>query len=651
MALRDRMVSRLFPLVVVVASAAGRPLLAQGTVRELIPPPGVSTIVTLPQNWTDDEARWFYSVAQGSKLIPYAWFLQLEQPDADMPFRAPAHLQALGYLPRAQDADLNPDGLPIGFVKDSAHLGLTCAACHTGLIRVGDKAWLIDGAPTAGDFERLQRRLVQALTQTRDDAARFQRFATRLDIGPSGEAMLRQQLNDVISLRTGYNQRNLPRSAALTFGPGRVDAFGAIMNEVAVTFAKVTGNDAPANAPVSYPCLWDTPQHDRVQWNGAAPNTTSFLLRPLVGTSEVGALGRNVGEVLGVFGTLDASSAGLTGLKGYPASANRKNLIAIEDSLHKLWSPQWPAALGAINQDDWTQGQVLFKKHCARCHDDTFDRTSATRVVVAKMDAVGTDPQMAANFATRTAKTGVVQDRWIILPGLRRFQAESSVSDLLTHMVQRAILGPDPGSATPTLLALTAPKFTIHAELRLDDQRRLVGEFTHLDMLGDKVKQLRSREALTLKQAGTLLMQDISAIERPGSFRDLAGRETPFHLGERPGTTVQPFPGGTQVSFAQPVAVAYAYKARPLNGVWATAPYLHNGSVPTLDELLKRPAQRVAKFKLGTREFDPVNVGFKNEGDFEFDTTQPGNSNAGHDYDRPFSDDERRQLIAYIKSL
>jgi hypothetical protein len=55
------------------------------------------------------------------------------------------------------------------------------------------------------------------------------------------------------------------------------------------------------------------------------------------------------------------------------------------------------------------------------------------------------------------------------------------------------------------------------------------------------------------------------------------------------------------------------YKFRPLTGIWATAPYLHNGSVPTLYDLLLPPSDRPTSFYVGTREFDPVKVGFKTE--------------------------------------
>ncbi len=100
------------------------------------------------------------------------------------------------------------------------------------------------------------------------------------------------------------------------------------------------------------------------------------------------------------------------------------------------------------------------------------------------------------------------------------------------------------------------------------------------------------------------------------------------------------------------------YKARPLNGIWATAPYLHNGSVPNLWELLKpvnhpgANTRRTKTFFVGNREFDKTNVGFESDsGPFKFDTALPGNSNAGDEYGTTLSDTEKRQLIEYLKSL
>jgi hypothetical protein len=106
-----------------------------------------------------------------------------------------------------------------------------------------------------------------------------------------------------------------------------------------------------------------------------------------------------------------------------------------------------------------------------------------------------------------------------------------------------------------------------------------------------------------------------------------------------------------------------AYKVRPLNGIWATPPYLHNGSVPTIDALLSPVSERPTKFYLGNREYDPVKLGYHTEelaNGFEFDTSRPGNSNRGHEFNdgggdgvigQKLSPEERKALIEFIKTL
>ena len=95
------------------------------------------------------------------------------------------------------------------------------------------------------------------------------------------------------------------------------------------------------------------------------------------------------------------------------------------------------------------------------------------------------------------------------------------------------------------------------------------------------------------------------------------------------------------------------YAPRPLTAIWSTPPYLHNGSVPTLDDLLKPAAQRPKSFPLGHQEYDPVKLGYTTDvamPAFVFDTTQPGNSNAGHAYGVDLKDDDRRALLEYLKT-
>ena len=111
------------------------------------------------------------------------------------------------------------------------------------------------------------------------------------------------------------------------------------------------------------------------------------------------------------------------------------------------------------------------------------------------------------------------------------------------------------------------------------------------------------------------------------------------------------------------IQALFAYKVRPLNGVWATPPYLHNGSVPNIYALLSPVSERPAKFYLGNREYDPVNVGYRTDkldGGFEFDTSLRGNRNTGHEFANEkkegvigplLAPEERRALVEYIKTL
>jgi mono/diheme cytochrome c family protein len=99
------------------------------------------------------------------------------------------------------------------------------------------------------------------------------------------------------------------------------------------------------------------------------------------------------------------------------------------------------------------------------------------------------------------------------------------------------------------------------------------------------------------------------------------------------------------------------YMAQALDGLWARAPYLHNGSVPTLDDLLKPVEQRPKTFRVGYDVYDRDRVGFVSDGpDAEaagrlFDTKLPGNANAGHLYGTGLSDTDRRALLEYLKTL
>jgi hypothetical protein len=100
------------------------------------------------------------------------------------------------------------------------------------------------------------------------------------------------------------------------------------------------------------------------------------------------------------------------------------------------------------------------------------------------------------------------------------------------------------------------------------------------------------------------------------------------------------------------------YANMPLDGIWLRAPYLHNGSVPTLKDLLEVPENRQKEFYRGYDVFDGEKVGFvsdvaEEDGKqyFKYDTTLPGNSNSGHLYGTELSPEEKDALVEYMKKL
>ena len=117
----------------------------------------------------------------------------------------------------------------------------------------------------------------------------------------------------------------------------------------------------------------------------------------------------------------------------------------------------------------------------------------------------------------------------------------------------------------------------------------------------------------------------------------------------------------------KPVKQTVGYQAPPLDGIWATAPYFHNSSVPTLDGVLNsrvRPKVFTRSFRTGAEDYDPIRVGWKVrevtapaetlpgiERRKVYDTTRPGRKNTGHTYGDDLSDAERVAVIEYLKTL
>jgi hypothetical protein len=567
---------------------------------------GPMPVVNLDQGWDEKTQQAFWFTSQGSQIVPYAWFLALEQAASTDLLRSDASTLGFGYIPaKPGPGGWNPDGLPVGFVKavnqrdQSQWMGVTCAACHTRQINIGGVGLRIDGGPALGDLDGLIVALDAAMSATLTDAAKFGRFAERvLGASPPPEkaAALRAELTKVRDESVARYTLFKPTRPS---GHGRVDAFGAIFNQMLVAALAQPSNLVPPDAPVSYPFLWDTPQHDKVQWNGSAPN----------GPFRIGELARNTGEVIGVFGGLKLDACDRDGCK-YPNHIQIANLGKLESWVRELWSPKWdPKYLGPIDQTLAGQGKAHYDAYCVKCHV-ILNRTSPTRTITAVMEDVGTDPAMATASATRMAQTGPLDGTIKSIIPLRRFGATDAGGQILIN----GVVGVLKDDFAATLEALYDEyKEQSDAEPKLAAQRARG--------LGSKP----SPEAL--RAAMDKLVADRQAL-------------------------VEQQLGAATVLARGPTRYA-TYKARPLNGIWATAPYLHNGSVPNLAELLKTPDSRVTTFFVGSWDFDAVNVGMEStKGPFRFDTTLPGNSNAGHTAGtKELTADQKRALLEYLKTL
>jgi hypothetical protein len=532
----------------------------------------------LNQNWTGEERNLFYFTPQGSQLLPYAWFLALEQAENKELFISRKNIERFGYLADDQAyTPNNPDGLPIGFAKEpldngETWVGMTCAACHTGEVRYRGHTLRIDGAPTKGDFTTFEKSLIKALQLTLKQSKKFDRFAKKVLITPSetNKSVLWAQVSEQLDWLTQYDTRSTPTNA---YGYGRVDAFGIIMNEVFGRDLQQPNNVRVPDAPVSYPFLWSSPRMDWVQWNGSANNP----------------FGRNVGEVLGVFGHVNLTGP-LSELG--KSTARPRELFELEKLIGSLASPKWPVlAMGPIDSDKVARGRALYTESrggepsCESCHslpdaNGLYPMTTAAenrfgvsfiKTEMIGLADIGTDPAMAMNFATRKVSTGGLAP---LLPAPFTGSTQVPAPALLSILV---------GMASSNAIASAQPPFS---------------QVETAELIGYRLKTVGLP---------------------PYTPRNLL-----------------------------------AYRARPLDGIWATSPYLHNGSVPNLYQLLLPASERQKTFYLGNNDFDPETVGYRSKlgkHAFLFDTTLPGNLNTGHEYGTNLADHERWDLIEFLKSL
>jgi mono/diheme cytochrome c family protein len=623
--------------------------------------PTIDDYVYVDQGWgaaRDAPLRQqYYYTPQGTSLkqLRYDWLVHLEMPWGRSRFADPEHLRSYGLIVDPEPTAANPDQLPVGFARrfdpelGEAVLDLTCAACHTGQLvfdRGGKRTALrIDGGPASHAFTTTKLghfvpTLTASLASTWLNPLKFRRFGRKV-LGEAGYARgkdrLHDDLGDVLGalLKQGWveGRKNL---YPVEEGFGRTDALARIGNTV---FAdELDGaNDSTGDAPVSYPFLWNIWKFDWVQYNAS-------VSQPMA---------RNMGEAFGVgarLHLLDRYGRPLPPAERFRTSVLVTNLHGIETTLQRLAPPRWPEdVLPPVDRAKAERGRALFETNCRHCHGP-FEQLPAIKsyldplrpetdplwkLTIVPITEVGTDPTAAMNFVGRTVdltRTGLAPEevRAAARPSLEEARRRLGV---LEARVEEAKASGDPRAA--------------------DLAQAAAYERTRLE----KTEQAIAGVRMSAVPLGLGL-----------NFLGLIARER--YYGER-GLTPDERACLDGFGSLDLPEILPAYKSRPLAGVWATGPFLHNGSVPTLYQLLSPRDERDERFFVSPGSFDPVDVGLdrKARGDgFWLDTRLPGNANVGHEFragyapgktaaDDPqygvigpaLSPDERRAIVEYLK--
>lgn len=595
------------------------------------------TKTNLSQCWMHDDIARFYTTSIGTQMVPYRLVVPLNLAKADKAdpnkpvisdeaFFTKSHIEERWRFLALEPADLGGQsdvdakdveaGWPVGFVVDKRTwgkhewqgewLGLTCAACHTGQIEYTDeksKKWKvrIAGGSTMADFNLFLQDLKNSLTALHEDGVKGgARFAEYV-----GRYTERFGPTDRTELLDALKKAAAERTAWLQRNTPPILAGPAgygRLDAFGISYNEII--EATGRQPVGTPHT-NAPTSIPFLWDVSRHNQTQWN-----GSAPAIPLAINVAGALGIFAKYDPDAGWIED----PSTARLDKLREMQGLLDKLRSPKWPETiLGPIDRTEKARaGGKLFQSKCQICHS-IQEREQPLKDV--KMAMVQIDEN------TIIRREIVLSGEYDVSGASDESRAEGGYSaEAKTHKVVTEV-------GLPLETDRTMAENAIYRELT--------------DNSGNKKKAVK--EAL-----GDSAIDIIVSLSHPAETLFLVAETGLAWLRWQRGMLPEPL---------------IAYKGRPLDGVWATAPYLHNGSVPNLYELLLPRAKRTKQFCVGSREFDPERVGLAmsiktekecmEKGLFWLDTGKAGNSNTGHEgpgYDMP-TENQIWELVEYLKML
>ena len=648
------------------------------------------------QGWTAEDRKRYHHHPQGSAQVMmgqlrYWWLVQLELPFGRDRFAAPENMARYGFLTdirQQPDPHWNPGNLPVGFAKyydekvGAELLDMTCSLCHTGELHYQGTAIRIDGgqamhAITDMKPGQFQADLMASLLATYVNPWKFNRFARNVieptltggtDDGFDFDAArdkLREEFGATIRVLLANAWTDLRLGTYPVFeGYGRTDATQRIANTVFGRHISAS-NYRPATAPVSYPHLWDIAKFNWVQWEG-------YASQPMA---------RNINESLGVGARLelfDSYGAPLPFHLRYDTSIMPDRIHHIERTLARLEAPRWPEHLfGAIDREKAREGRVLFDVHCRHCHGPHLTAHDTPPDVDHPPDpnlAVGLVHHADGTCSLTSTEAGEVRLTAQQCLNLHNPQRIADIDGTILYELdeQGRVLGPicrpdreDCGDA-PTHVEQWRVKLIPIRDIGTDrnaainfaehryDASRLgwtpeeLKQLCVADAIADNIDPTAVSAVVGLNIMSTAITNRYFEKHRPASKEEFL-KFMGFGVLDYPHT--------------DPAALKN-YKSRPLHGIWATPPFLHNGSVRTIFQMISPRSERQAAFWSGTREYDPVHLGYQDldlPGAVRFETRVTGNDNTGHEFRDgcqkngvigPFLEvEERYRILEYIKLM
>lgn len=620
------------------------------------PPPVVGTVLG-SNGLSAAERQKFYHLPEGSELYPYAWAKALISVQSGKPFLE--NLERFGLVPDEKSAD-NPYGLPVGItvgerrgVGKVAMIGVNCAACHVGQLTHQGRALRVDGAPNLFDITMFYTDIADSTKATIKDPEQLWAFVKRYLADKEHPA-------ETVTAAPAGAGGKAGEKRGYKFGDGTRKVLSSFSDLKTMTAKGELEKALAEKIQATLKAELEKAEKDY----GTASDPVAESEKDLRGTLET--------DVNALYGKSAGAGSPLGDVQGDKKKGllreflrDLKTNVALFRSYIKMFKTL--AAAGADKRD--TPGGF------------------------GRVDAFGSARFLFFGLENKRPNTAPVSYPFIWGMGTEAWvHYNANTNSVVERNIGQALgLGAsfDPKTFETTVLLentrdlewlaykITPPVWPEELLGKIDQSLAARGKplyeqncATCHDKWATTPDGLRDFQLFSLKEVGTDKNQaenfhaPIMLNGKPASFAVENGKATDAIKRAYYKThNISPDEQKKWENNRTPITWrdllekdpdAKVYSARGLAGVWATAPYLHNGSVPTLYDLLLPVAERPTTFNVGNREYDVKNLGYANAADtgsFKFDTAGEGNSNRGHEYGAGLSKEERYALLEYLKAL